>query len=109
MQPFMRPGARSRVSSGGGSQPNWRADGRELFYLALDGTMMAVPIEVTNSGLLVPDLPQPLFKTGLDVSTSSDQYAVAGDGTRFLVMAPAGRRGSAPLTVVVNWASGLGR
>ena len=66
-------------------------------------------MEVRGSGSLVSDLPRPLFKTGLDVSTSNDQYAVAGDGTRFLVMAPAGRRGSAPLTVVVNWASGLGQ
>ena len=42
VQPFMRPGGRVRVSTNGGSQPRWRGDGRELFYLALDGTMMSV-------------------------------------------------------------------
>ena len=42
VQPFMRPGGRVRVSTNGGSQAHWRGDGRELFYLALDGTMMSV-------------------------------------------------------------------
>ena len=42
LQPFMRPGGRVRVSTSGGSQPRWRADGKELFYLTFDGAMMSV-------------------------------------------------------------------
>ena len=41
VQPFMRPGGRVRLSTSGGSQPHWRADAKELFYLTLDGGMMS--------------------------------------------------------------------
>ena len=37
--------AKRQVSSGGGVQPQWRADGRELFYLAPDGSIMSVPVD----------------------------------------------------------------
>ena len=45
VQPFPGPGARVRVSTRGGDQPEWRPDGSELFYIALDGKLMAVPIK----------------------------------------------------------------
>ena len=44
VQPFLREGPRRRVSSGGGGQPRWRGDGRELFYLTRDGVMMSVTL-----------------------------------------------------------------
>ena len=44
VQSFPGPGTKSQVSRNGGSHPVWRADGRELFYLGPDGTMMSVPI-----------------------------------------------------------------
>ena len=45
MQPFPARGKPVQVSTKGGAQPRWRADGKELFYIALDGTLMAVPSE----------------------------------------------------------------
>jgi Tol biopolymer transport system component len=45
IQPFPGPGSRILVSTGGGAQPRWRADGRELLFLTLDGTLMAVEIK----------------------------------------------------------------
>ena len=49
VQPFPGPGAKSQMSRDGGSHPVWRADGKELFYLGADGTMMAVPIGAARS------------------------------------------------------------
>jgi eukaryotic-like serine/threonine-protein kinase len=75
-----------QVSTDGGWQPHWRRDGRELFYLALDGTLMAVPVNV--GATFEPGTPQALFATGLrltPVQTLLNQYAVARDGQRFLL------------------------
>jgi len=57
VQPFLRPGSRVRVSTNGGSQPRWRGDGSELFYLALDSTLMSVRTTDPAS----PGAPQQLF------------------------------------------------
>jgi len=104
-QAFPGPGPKSRISTGGGGLPRWRADSRELFYLAPDGTLMAVDI---NAGAtLEPGNPRKLFSTSLDVLPAFDQYAVTADGQRFLVLVPAGDAASSPITVVLNWTAGL--
>ena len=59
-----------RVSVAGGVQPRWRGDGRELFYLAPDGTMMVVQSTLGSTGKFA--LAQPLFKTSLSPRLSSD-------------------------------------
>ncbi len=59
VQPFLRAGGKHQVSRDGGSHPVWRADGKELFYLGADGTMMAVPIDAT--GQFDAGVPQALF------------------------------------------------
>jgi Tol biopolymer transport system component len=64
VQAFPGPGGRLQLSSDGGAQARWRADGRELFYVALDGRLMAVPIGFGSSGETVePGTPIPLFST----------------------------------------------
>ena len=70
-----------------------RNDGKELFYLALDGSMMAVPIEATDQ--FAAGAPQTLFTVGALRFNATHVYAVAKDGKRFLVnaiRAPATRR-----------------
>lgn len=69
------------ISGSGGVQPQWRADGRELFYLALDGSLMSVPF--TEAGP-VGVRPTVLFRTRFEVNPSQPQYAVSRDGARFL-------------------------
>ena len=105
VQPFLRAGAKYPVSRDGGSQPAWRADGKELFYLRADGTMMAVSIGAT--GQFDAGVPQALFQIGAPTTYPFLRvyvlrvYAVTKDGKRFLVNArPAA---ATPLTVVVNW------
>jgi eukaryotic-like serine/threonine-protein kinase len=93
-----------QVSLAGGMQPRWRRDGKELFYLAADGTMMAA--DISTDGPPMSGMPEQLFKTRLSPSPNVPQYDVAADGSRFLVIEPAGSGGE-PITFLLNWAAPL--
>ena len=101
LQPFPSPGERVTVSSGGGVQPKWRADGKELFYLSPEGTMMSV--EVRPGATLDIGTPRPLFRTRLRPAGNIDQYVVTADGQRFIVMEPPADAPLNALTIVTNW------
>jgi hypothetical protein len=103
VQPFLREGAKSRVSPNGGRNPRWRADGKELFYLDAAGAMTAVTVDTTKT--FSAGLPKTLFPTG--VISMGQSYVVTKDGQRFLVNARAPQTDAtgAELTVIVNWAS----
>ncbi len=97
-----------QVSSNGGTDPRWRGDGKELFYLAPDNSMMAV--EIGGAGTFAPTAPKVLFRslaTGTAWAGSRQVYDVTADGERFLIVAPAAEAAQSRLTVVVNWAAGL--
>jgi Tol biopolymer transport system component len=98
---------RLQVSKNGGVQGMWRKDGKELFYLGLDGSMWAIQVRAGAEGLEA-SAPQMLFKTRITVRPTSDQFAVTGDGKRFLVLEPAVSEVT-PWTVVVNWPATLQR
>jgi dipeptidyl aminopeptidase/acylaminoacyl peptidase len=87
------------VTTEGGVQPRWRSDGRELFYLTVDGVLMAVDMTRPTS----PGTPRQLFDTGIDVLPNVDQYAVHPDGKRFLLLQDLSEDAGNPITVVVNW------
>ena len=74
-----------QVSVAGGAQPRWRGDGRELFFIDNEGQMMSAPVE---RGSLQVGVPKRLFGTGLIPDPTINQYAVAGDGLKFLVLEP---------------------
>ena len=98
VQPFLRRGERWRVSPSGGSQPRWRGDSRELVYLALDGTFMAVSIGASaGSGVA-----RKLFQLRLVVNPTLDGYDATSDGQRFLVILPEGPQ-TTRVTVLTNW------
>ena len=101
---FPDAGARQRVSVHGGAQPRWRRDGKELFYLALDGRLMAVPVSTTPTAIAT-DPPRVLFDTRIreGFTDRRNQYVVTRDGQRFLVNLSAEDENSAPITVVMNW------
>jgi Tol biopolymer transport system component len=66
VRPFPGPGAPTQLTTAGGSQPRWRPDGKELFYVAADARLMAVPISVgVNPQALEHGAPVPLFRTRL--------------------------------------------
>ncbi len=106
VQPFPPTGARWQVSTGGGFGPRWRRDGKELFYVATDGRMMAIPI--TLGATLEFDAARTLFQTMLREATYG-AYDVAADGQRFLINLPPDGRDAKPITVITNWTAGLPR
>jgi eukaryotic-like serine/threonine-protein kinase len=101
VQTFPVAGSKRTISVGGGAEPYWRRDGRELYYLAPDGTLMAVPVKESgdtfDAGRAVP-----LFQARIpaDIITFRNHYAPASDGQRFLVDAADDHE---PINVVVNW------
>ena len=103
VQTFPPSGPKWSISLGGGGFPIWRNDGREMFYFALDGTLMSVDVKM--DGTFESGTPKQLFKTSVQ-PTSGMPYAVNADGTRFLMNAPA-EESSAPLIVVLNWTARL--
>lgn len=115
VQPFPDAGGKWQVSTGGGSQPRWRPDGKELFYVAPDNRLMAVSIgPASNTGVLETSAPVPLFPTRLASGANiggggySPQYAVATDG-RFLMNVAVDDGVTSPITVVQNWDAGLNK
>jgi Tol biopolymer transport system component len=115
VQSFPDAGDKLQVSTAGGNAPSWRSDGKGLYYLGLDSTLMAVAIDTT--GRVDAGTPQALFPTGMvnsgfTVQTASPglTYAVSKDGQRFLVHARTPRSaGVPPLNVVVNWMAAIQR
>jgi eukaryotic-like serine/threonine-protein kinase len=106
------PEARGKwqVSTGGGEQPRWRGDGKELFYLSSDRKMMAV--SVTAGANFDADPPVALFQaTPRQPVTSTDQsvYDVTRDGQRFLINTPVKQVEAPPMSVVLNWSAKLNR
>jgi dipeptidyl aminopeptidase/acylaminoacyl peptidase len=95
---FPAGGSKTRVSSQGGDHARWRRDGKELFYTALDGTLMAVPVQTVSNALTVGE-PKPLFK----IPGRAGTYDVTADGQRILALPPAGSDSAPSMTVVVNW------
>jgi DNA-binding winged helix-turn-helix (wHTH) protein/Tol biopolymer transport system component len=85
------------VSAGGGTAPRWRRDGRELFFLAADGTVMAADLQVGASTLSV-GVPRGLFR----LPETHGDWDVVSDGTRFLIAEPAGADASTPFTLLWN-------
>jgi Tol biopolymer transport system component len=89
-----------QVSSGGGSQPRWRHDGKELFYLAPDRKLMTVNVRTGQS--FDNDTPQVLFETSLPFEAQRQSYSVSPDGQRFLLNTPV-EADSSSFTIVLNW------
>src|SRR5581483_434862 len=92
------------VSTNGGWAPQWSRDGRELFYIGLDGTLMSVPVR--SGATLHLGAPKPLFPTGIrptPMQTVTKQYAVSRDGQRFLLNAHVPEDAAATITVVLGW------
>jgi eukaryotic-like serine/threonine-protein kinase len=93
-----------QVSTHGGAQPQWRYDGKELFYLAPDGTIMATAVKDGRT-IFETAAPHELFNTGIKSQfvARRNHYVVTRDGQRFLVNISAEDEDAAPITVMLNW------
>jgi len=97
-------GGKWQISTAGGDTPQWSRDGKELFYIARDRTLMAVDIK-SDSSQLAPGAPKALFRAAVQQTTitgSRNDYAVSADG-RFLMNAVSADTPPASITVVLNW------
>jgi len=104
--------AKYPVSINGGSEARWRRDGKELYFVAPDGKLMAVTIKGESE--LEVGTPVALFETTIpfprnDGSQSQRYYDVTADGQRFLINTPRVTANPSPITVVLNWTAGLKR
>jgi eukaryotic-like serine/threonine-protein kinase len=99
---FPAPSLRVPISNGGGYQPRWRRDGKELLYFTGDGRLMSV--DVTFGTTFKAGVPKALFQAPIYGGGASQQHRwdMTADGQRFLAVAGGGGV-SAPLTLVENW------
>ena len=95
-------GAKWLISSNGGDSPMWRKDGKELYYLDLEGKLMAVSIAAGSD--FQASVPKALFQA--PDGAAGARWAPSPDGKRFLFLVPETHE-QAPLTVVLNWQGGL--
>ena len=113
VQPYPTTGAKWLVSHGGGVRPRWRADGRELFYIASTvlngaGRLMAAPVEETPTFRVRPAAA--LFDIPFTPTLANDYpYGVSRDGQRILVIVSQETLWRSPVTVVLNWTAELKR
>jgi Tol biopolymer transport system component len=102
VRPFPNRDPPQTISRDGGMYPRWRGDGKELFFLSPDGTMMAAGFDATTG--LAKGVPQALFPTQL-VFGNNRPYAVNRNGERFLVPIAADPR----VVAVMDWRALLPR
>lgn len=108
VQTFPASGAKWQISVSGGSQPRWRRDGKELFFLGGDRKVTAVEVNIDAPGF-VHGAPKALFGTRISKGEErpGNQYVVTSDGQRFLVNTVAEEGAYTPINVVLNWTAGL--
>ena len=103
VRPFPASGGKLLVSTSGGSQPKWRRDGQEIFYLDPGGELMAAKVKQNGSALAI-DATHPLFQAHMEGSLHN--YDASADGQRFLIVTSTPQKLPYPITVVVNWGAG---
>ncbi len=101
------PDARGKwqISTAGGAEPVWSADGGEIFYL--DSASNIVSVAVTAGDSFKAAIPEILFQPRLVDVIQRSRHEVTHDGQRFLLLTPADIRTTPPMTVVYNWAATL--
>ena len=102
VQNFPSSGAKWMISTGGGTLPQWRGDGGELFFVSPEGQLTAVEVETREAALQI-GTPRPLF-----TMRGVIEYDVR-DGQRFLVRSAVREPGDDQLQVVLNWRNEIGR
>ena len=105
IQPFPSGTGRWQVSTGGGTRPTWRKDGKELYFFSTDQQLMAVDIQQNGASLQL-GAPHALFKASA-VSNSSGTYTVSADGKKFVMNIVLPQSMSEPLTLITNWPADL--
>jgi Tol biopolymer transport system component len=99
LQSYPASAVKIQISTNGGSNAQWRGDGKELFYITSDNKLASVEVKPNGAGA---GLPKPLFELGL----LRPHYAVSADGQRFLFVNQAQQGKSVQYDMIANWAAG---
>jgi eukaryotic-like serine/threonine-protein kinase len=103
VQTFPEHAGKWQISTAGGMEPMWRADGKQLLYVTMSGEMVSVDVRTGSSGFDASP-PKLLFKEQrASPAIWRNVDAVSPDGKRFLMLVPTGEVKPEPITVVVNW------
>jgi Tol biopolymer transport system component len=105
VRPFPGPGRSWQVSANGAQQttPQWRRDEREIYYVSVDGRLMAVPITLQTAPVGVKaETPSSLFR----LPTAIGNFNASSDGQRFLIDTPVGDPPVPSITILLNWHGG---
>jgi eukaryotic-like serine/threonine-protein kinase len=108
VRPFPVASGQTPISIAGGMQPEWRRDGKELFYIAADGRLTAVPV-TTDGATFSAGTPHALFDVEVPEPNPPypTNYVVTADGQRFLVNSVVDQPTRPALTVILNWTADL--
>ena len=98
---FPGPGGQWQLSTDGGSEPMWSADGREIFYIDSGRNLVSVP--VTTGTTFEAGLPELIFDPPIFPVTQRERYVVTRDGQQFLMLSTTSGISVRPTTVVLNW------
>jgi serine/threonine-protein kinase len=114
VRPLSNPdSARWQISTGGGIQPLWSRDGRELFYLDLEGVLMGVPVQLSAAAFSGGSPTRLLERAYFANFLAGRNYDVSPDGRRFLMIKEgeddAATATTSDLVVVQNWFEELTR
>ena len=104
VRPFPAASGQTQISIAGGMQPEWRRDGKELFYISTDGKLTAVPV-TTDGATFSAGTPRALFDVEVPEPSAPypTDYAVTPNGQRFLVNTVVDQPTRPALTVILNW------
>jgi Tol biopolymer transport system component len=100
-----KAGGQQMISQGGGSQPLWRSDGKEIFYISGDTKVMAVPVS-TSPAFQRVGAPTALFTApiyGAGRNPNAHRWAVMPNGQKFIIISVLTEAASEPITVIRNW------
>jgi len=105
--PFSRPSERHRISPNGGGRPRWRRDGKELYYAARDGKLMATETRISETKVEAGPPHALLTITGYSPFAAGYPYEISADGQRILTSIPVGDAAIQPVTLVQNFTGAL--
>jgi dipeptidyl aminopeptidase/acylaminoacyl peptidase len=103
--PFPGPGRRWQVSTKSGAYPQWRADGRELVYVQMDGQITSAAVAADGDSFRVAAV-SPLFRLSVP-NPGGPSFSLAADGSRLLVVPSTAQKAGGLLSLVVGWPSEL--
>ena len=96
---FLARGGKQQISASG-TEPRWRADGREIYFVAQDGTLTAAEVAIKGNAIEVGAV----RALGIPVVRGRGWlYDATPDGQRFLVAVPPQQKSAGLLTLVYNW------